>query len=57
MYYEIVYYRSRNHVARKYIKADSPTEAIRKSRLREIVDVLDSTKELYEAHTIKAGEG
>ncbi len=48
-YWQIDYYRTRNLIAKKYIKDESAQGAIKKARVKNIVDVQEVTEEEYKA--------
>lgn len=39
--YEIFYYKTKNWVHHKTIKADNPQQAIKKARVKYIVDIVE----------------
>ena len=54
-YWRIDYYRTRNWINTKYVKDKSAQEAIKKARVKNIVDVQEATEEEYKAAV--SGEG
>ncbi len=48
-YWQIDYYRTRNWIDKKYIKDESAQGAIKKARVKNIVDVQEVTEEEYKA--------
>lgn len=48
-YWRIEYYRTRNWIHVKYIKDECAQGAIRKARVKDIVDVQEATEEEYRA--------
>lgn len=50
-YYIVSYYRTRNWIDKKYVKSElGCTDAIRKTKLKDILEVTEITKEEYEAY-------
>ena len=50
-YFEIIYDKSYYCIGKKYVKTENGvTDAIRKTRLKNIIDVEEITQEFYEAH-------
>ena len=48
-YWRIDYYKTRNWIHTKYIKDKSAQGAIKKARVKHIVDVREATEEEYKA--------
>ena len=52
-YWRIDYYRTRNWVNTKYVKDKSAQGAIKKARVKNIVDLQEVTEEEYKARLAK----
>jgi len=52
-YWRIDYYRTRNWIHAKYIKDECAQGAIKKARVKNIVDVQEISEEEYEAELAK----
>ena len=48
-YWRIDYYKTRNFIATKYIKDECSQGAIKKARVKHIIDVQEITEEDYKA--------
>ena len=48
-YWRIDYYKTQNWINTKYVKDKSAQEAINKARVKNIVDVQETTEEEYKA--------
>ena len=48
-YWRIDYYKTRNFINTKYIKDESAKGAIKKARVKHIIDVQETTEEDYKA--------
>ena len=56
-YWEIAYYRSYNWVDKKYVSSElGSTDAIRKTKLKSIIDVTEITKEQFKEYKQKQKE-
>ena len=52
-YWEISYYKTHNWIDKKYIKDEYAQGAINKARVKNIVDVQETTEEYYKAGLAK----
>ena len=52
-YWRISYYRTRNWIHVKYIKAEHAEGAIKKARVKDIIDVKEISEEEYKAELAK----
>lgn len=53
-YYEITYYKNYYCIGKKYVKTENGvTDAICKTRLKNIIDVQEISKEFYDEHKPK----
>ncbi len=56
-YFEISYYRKRNRIDKRYAKSElGVTDAIRKSRVKNPIDVVEITEEQYKEYSKRKKE-
>lgn len=52
-YWEIAYYKTRSFIATKHIKDECPQRAIKKARVKHIVDIQEISEEDYKSRLNK----